>query len=459
MANVKFINTEYVAKADNWNKTRLACSANGIKDAGVTFLPMALDKDADKYKSYKQRALFLGVTGRTRAALVGAAFRIDPTFSEDLPTQMEFVTNDFDGSGVSIDQVAKRMVSEIQTVGRNGLLVDFPLVPVGASREDELKLGVHPFAASYAAESIINWEETKVNGKTQLSMVVLRESTQEARQDDEFEKELVTRYRSLQLIDGLYVVRLWNSDGELMGEPSEPKIRGQRLNYIPFYFTGSEDNKASVDEIPLEPIAEINVGHYRNSADFEKNLHIYSGGTMVVMSSMDSAEWNEVNPNGVVVGADSGIKLMQGDDAKLLQLEPAGAVNEAMIRKEEQMISIGARMITSGNINETAEAARISASSETSTLSTIVGNTEETLNRALAVMAEAVGVDAPIYNMNRDFFDSKLTAQEFMAINVMYDAGHIAGSDVKNVLRKSGIVGAERTDKDIDDENASASPV
>lgn len=459
MANVKYTNTEYVAKADNWAKTRLACSANGIKDAGILYLPMALDKDQDKYTAYKQRALFLGVTGRTRSALVGAAFRVDPTFAEDLPSQLDFITSDFDGSGVSIDQVAKRMVSEIQTVGRNGLLVDFPTVPEGASREDELKLGVHPFAASYAAESIINWEETKVNGKTQLSMVVLKEVTQEAREGDEFEKEAVTRYRSLQLINGLYVVRLWDSEGELIGEPSEPRINGMRLDYIPFYFTGSEDNKASVDEIPLEPIAEINIGHYRNSADFEKNLYIHSGGTMVVMSSMDSAEWKEVNPNGVVVGADSGIKLMQGDDAKLLQLEPASAVNEAMIRKEEQMISIGARMITSGNINETAEAARISASSETSTLSTIVGNIEETLNRALAVMAEALKVDAPVYSMNRDFFDSKLTAQEFMAINVMYDAGHIARSDVKNILRKSGIVGAERTDKDIDDENASASPV
>ena len=106
-----------------------------------------------------------------------------------------------------------------------------------------------------------------------------------------------------------------------------------------------------------------------------------------------------------------------------------------------------------------ADATIISASSETSTLSSIIGNIEESLKRALAVMAESLKVDAPVYSMIRDFFDSTLTAQAFMAINVMYDAGHIERSDVKNILRKSGIVGEEHTDKDIDDENASASPV
>jgi len=40
-----------------------------------------------------------------------------------------------------------------------------------------------------------------------------------------------------------------------------------------------------------------------------------------------------------------------------------------------------------------------------------------------------------------------------MAINTMYDMGHIAKSDVRNVLRKSGVVDAERLDSDIDSEN------
>jgi len=455
MSNVRFIHPEYAAKADNWRKTRLACSASGIKDAGETYLPIAQDKDPVKYAAYKQRALYLGVTGRTRSALVGAAFRVEPSFGEDLPTQLEFIQDDFDGSGMSVDQVSKRMVSECHTTGRHGLLVDFPSVPAGISREEEERLGIAPYAVSYNAESIINWEESKVNGKTQLSMVVLQEVSREAKDGDEFETEQVIRYRSLQLIDGRYVVRLWDEGGDAIGEPLEPRINRQRLDYIPFFFTGSEDNKACVDDIPLESIADINIGHYRNSADLEKNLFIHSGGLVVISSSMDSTEWNEVNPTGVAVGADSGLKLNQGDDAKLLQLGPAQAVDEAMVRKEEQMIAIGARLITSGNINETAEAARISASSETSVLGTIVDNVEETINKALAVMAEALSVDAPAYKMNRDFFDSKLTAQEFMAINVMYDAGHLAQSDVRNVLRKNGVVNAERTDLEIDNENAS----
>ena len=65
---------------------------------------MELDKDQDKYTAYKQRALFLGVTGRTRSALVVAAFRVDPTFAEDLPSQLVFSTRDFKGQASQMIQ-------------------------------------------------------------------------------------------------------------------------------------------------------------------------------------------------------------------------------------------------------------------------------------------------------------------------------------------------------------------
>lgn len=458
MADVKYQHPEYQEALPRWIMTRLAATPNGIKKAGEKYLPKGADKDADKYKTYKQRALYLGVTGRTKSALTGAVFRKEPSFSEDLPESLSFVEDDLDGEGMGIDQVAKRMVSEIQVTGRNGILVDFPNVPEGASREDEQRMGVKPYAASYAAESIINWETTKENGTNKLSMAVLCEKSYKARDGDIFAREEVIKYRALLLVDGLYENRLYDDSGEII-ETFEPRLNGQRMDYIPFFFTGSEDNKPCVDDIPLESIAEINIGHYRNSADFEKNLYIHSGGTLGITTSMDTDTWKQMNPNGVLVGADQGVFLGDSGSMSLLQLEPAQATSEAMKAKEDQMVSIGARLITTNAINETAEAARIAASSETSVLSTIVGNVEDTLNAVVSLMAEFVGAEAPKYVMNRDFFDTVLSAQEWMAANVSADRGDISQSDLRGLLRRAGILDADRSDKDIDSENASNTPL
>lgn len=458
MADVKYQHLAYDEALPSWQKTRLAATASGIKKAGVKYLPKGADKNDEKYAVYLQRALYLGVTGRTNSALTGAVFRKEPSFTEDLPESIEFIESDFDGEGMGIDQVAKRMVSEILLTGRNGILVDFPSVPEGASREDEQRMGVKPYAASYTAESIINWETTKENGTNKLTMVVLCEKSFKSKDGDRFSREEVLTYRALILDDGLYINQLYDDSGDLI-EEFQPKLNGERMDFIPFYFTGAEDNKPTVDEIPLESIAEINIGHYRNSADFEKNLYIHSGGTLGITTSMGSDEWKEMNPNGILVGADQGVFLGDSGSMTLLQLEPASATSEAMKAKEDQMVSIGARLITTNAINETAEAARIAASSETSVLSTIVGNIETTLNLVVELMAEFMKAEAPKYSLNREFFDSVLTAQEWMAANVSADRGDIAQSDLRNMLKRAGILDADRSDKDIDSENASNTPL
>jgi len=458
MADVKYHHPAYDAALPSWQKTRLAATANGIKLAGEAYLPKGADKDADKYTAYKQRALYLGVTGRTNAALTGAVFRKEPSFNEDLPESIAFIESDFDGEGMGVDQVAKRMISEILLAGRNGILVDFPSVPEGASREDEQRMGVKPYAASYAAESIINWETTKDNGTNKLTMVVLCEKSLKSKDGDRFAREEVLAFRALILDDGLYINQLYDDSGDLI-EEFQPRLNGQRMDFIPFYFTGAEDNKPTVDEIPLESIAEINIGHYRNSADFEKNLYIHSGGTLGITTSMDSETWAAMNPNGVLVGADQGVFLGDTGSMSLLQLEPASATSEAMAAKESQMVSIGARLITTSAINETAEAARIAASSETSVLSTIVGNVESTINAVVKLMAEFMNTEAAKYSINREFFDSVLTAQEWMAANVSADRGDISQSDLRGMLRRAGILDADRSDKDIDSENASNTPL
>lgn len=454
MTGVKYVHPEYIKSAPYWLLTIDAASDYGVEAHADKYMEAGeAKKKAANYPEFTKRALYLGVTGRTRSTLVGAACNKPAKFDGDLPAQLEYFKNDFDGQGMSIDQFATRMIFDIITTGRRGSIVEFPVIGEGLSKEDEDRLGVHPYSQAYNALSIINWEEN-IDG---ISMVVVKECEYQSRDGSRFERELVEKYKSFTLVDGIYTAEDWDESGDLVGEPIEPKILGKKQSKIPFYFTGSEDNKACIDTIPLYSIAKTNIGHWRNSASYEENLYNYAAATLVVMSSMGNDDFKDANPGGLLVGAGNGVKLEQGDDAKLLQIEAATGVSEAMKTKLADMVAIGASLITQQGVNETATAAKIAASGEKSVLSTIVDNVEDTMNDMIDQHCAYYNIsNPPKYVMNRQFFDSDLSAQDLMAINVLYEAGHIAQADVRSKLKSSSILDADRTDKMIDDENASA---
>ena len=82
------------------------------------------------------------------------------------------------------------------------------------------------------------------------------------------------------------------------------------------------------------------------------------------------------------------------------------------------MVAIGARLVQRGGSAETAEAARINASAEASTLDTLVNNASECIEAALEDMALFLGDDPEVieYRLNTDFWATGLSAQDLQAI-------------------------------------------
>lgn len=197
------------------------------------------------------------------------------------------------------------------------------------------------------------------------------------------------------------------------------------------------------------------------SADSAKNLHIHSGGTLVVSSEMSAEQWAEYNKTGVTVGADQGMFLGASGSANLLQLNPASAVEEKLRTLESQMIAVGAHLITDATSNETAEAARIDASGKASSLSTAVGNVSEGLEAALEDMARFMGgnPDAVKYKLNQQFYPDNLDAQTIMAMIQLLDRQVIAVQDVRTKLRGGGLIAQNRTDEELDAEVGDVEPL
>ena len=63
------------------------------------------------------------------------------------------------------------------------------------------------------------------------------------------------------------------------------------------------------------------------------------------------------------------------------------------------------------------------------------------------------------FSLNRQYFDTKLTAQEIMVIMQAADRGDIAQSDVRDNLKRGGYLSETRTDEEIDSEAEIQPPV
>lgn len=436
-----------------WTLTRDAVDAERVRKAKTKHLPELSDhKDnPERYDAYWCRGYYVNVTGRTRDGLVGAVFRQDPII--ELPPELEYALEDCDGGGMSLNQKGKAAVGDTLEVGRYGLLADFPTAEEGATAERTANL--RATMPSYPAENILNWRYEYIDGVLRLTLVVLKEMDNKPL--DEFRSELVDRYRVLRLDERGYTQQVYDENKQAMGEAiAITKPDGSKWDHIPFHFAGSEDNKPDVDRAPLYDIAQINIAQYRNIADREETLHIAGQPTLMMGGTIDAQTFKDMNPNGVQIGARKGHWLGDNGFAVMLQADAVDAHQVAIDKKSEQMVSIGARLITASTGNQTAEAARIAASSEHSVLSTLVGNVSEALEAALEDMAIFMGADVSKvkFDLNRDFWEETADPQLVMAMIQMADRGDIAQTDVRSYVRRTGMIDENRTDEVIDEDVA-----
>ena len=424
---------------------------DALKAKATTYIPEFEDGDEKRYKAYVIRANYLNVTARTQNGLVGAIFRRDP--KTELPTQLEYLLEDFDGGGQSLIQLGKESSLDVLATGRYGFLTDYPAAPEGLTVEQVEAFKVRAAIATYKNESIIDWKTKKVGGATILTQVRLVENVTVP--VDEYETKEEKQCRVLSLDDsGNYIQQIFNEAEELI-ETIEPKgVTGQRLNYIPFSFAGADNNLPDPDKPPMYDIAKVNISLFRNSADYEESLFIHGQGTLFVSSDMSVDQFTKANPNGVMVGSRKGHFLGANGDAKLVQVEANSAIREAMEDKEDAMKMIGARMATDRTGTQTAEAAKIDSSAETSVLSTITGNVSEAIENALKFACDFMGGDPEkvVFTLNQSFFDETATFQDLMALISLEDRGTIAKADTRAKLRKSGWIDKNRTDAEIDEE-------
>ena len=158
---VEYVLPEVEESLPLW-KTVRDCIAgqHAIKKAGIRYLPMPnpddkSDENRLRYANYQARGVFVNFTGRTLSGMTGAVFGKDAVAT--LPEPLLPMYQNVDGGAVTLDQLAKQVLSDVISVGRCGLLTDYPTLTRPASRAEIAEGRIRPVVQFYFAEPMINW--------------------------------------------------------------------------------------------------------------------------------------------------------------------------------------------------------------------------------------------------------------------------------------------------------------
>lgn len=424
------VNTEhpsYKNMKTEWKKARdCASGQKAIHEAGATYLPKLKGQDEEEYKAYKNRAQFFNASWRTIDALVSMLNRKPPEIK--VPASIESLLENVTVSGKDINTFIQQVATEIMTVGRIGILTDYPQTNTeGMTKADAEKLNLRPSLNIYNTENIINWKVELINNQLTLTLLVLTEQAA-LPSSDEFEHKTETHYRVLDLVNMkvgeetrlVYRVRVYKIDETakaqgLVSGPSYPMMNGKPLERIPFDCITIDDLTMDVDDPPLNDLFDANIAHYMLDADLKHGLH-FTGLPQPWVAGYQLRE-------GEKLSIGSGVAWCFADsqaNADYLEFDGQGlsAISDEKKEIEQQMAILGARLLTAEKKDaETAQTAQIHRMGENSILANIANTLGIGLTQALKRFTEWAGADPATVRVtiNKEFLPTEITPQEITA--------------------------------------------
>ncbi len=442
----------YELREDQWMKiSTIIAGDEAIKEAAETYLPKLGGQDDSDYQAYRDRGSFFNATGRTICGLTGAVMRKDPDV--EVPSNIEPFLEDITSSGLSFQEVTRDTVGYLLSHGTYGILVDMSIDPSETPR---------PYFATYTPFDIINWRTKKIGSKDVLTLLVLAEEITKPNEADTFETEKTEQIRVLSLDEetGKLTVQLWQKEMDEESDKSEdvqwnqidvvegvkdfiPKARGKPLDYIPFVFFGALDNTPIPSKPPLLDLANLNIKHWQVSVDYYHGLHFCA------LPTPWAAGWPKdtklhIGPGKAWVSEDSSAQC------GFLEFTGSGlkAVDAALSKLEKLMAVLGARMLEEQRkAVESAETARIRASEDTATLSTIVGSVNAGMTVALGYMCDWLGTSKEniVVTLNSDYISQQIPPAEITALLSAYQAQAISLDTFLHKLKTGEILPKGRT--------------
>ena len=436
-----------------WQKCRDAIAGEDeIKFKKEKYLPKPSGMDELDYKGYIGRAQFFNAGGRTLDGLAGMLNR-KPAIIE-VPEGMEKYLENVDGKGHTIQQFIDMCCKDVLTTGWGSVLVDMPKTSDSISQADFEKNGLYAYMVYYKAEASTKWKWETEGRSQHLRYVILKEPTV-VDAVGEFNTEVKNYYRVLQIDPetGNYKQTLYD-DKLIPIEEVEPKSSKGNFKYLPFSFLSTNSEP---EEPILSDLINVNLSHYRKSADYENGLHWTGVPTPFERGWTPETTYddkgNEVAPKPMKLGGTQFLYFPSGtEQVGYLEFSGSGLsqIANAMADDKDSMAVLGARIIANQKKGvESAETAKIHNSAENSVLASFANNMSQIFSRLLRIYLEwstgsEIDPESVKVKINTDFDVATMSATELTALVSLWQSGGIAKSDLFRNLKEGEILDADR---------------
>jgi len=313
--------------------------------------------------------------------------------------------------------------------------------------------GSAPFISTFNAESILDWKEELVGGRQKLTRLRLHEDNDDL-DDTGVEQHLLLTLEPAYTVRRFHVTRKRNgpdmtTEEVQVGEDIVPTIDGAPLLDIPAVVVSPYNLKADVEKPPFLDLVNVNLAHWRVSADYYWSLFLTSQPTPWVAGSLNDKNMPRQ------IGSGAFWVLPQGATAGMLEFTGAGiaAQKTALDDLTAQMATLGARMVYDGKgRNETTDTAKLRTRSELSLLHSSVNMVEAAIVKLLRLAAEWTQVgskDQVSLKLHRDFITAQMDPAVLNALIKAWQAGAISHDTLLMNLKKGELMDVNRA---LDDE-------
>lgn len=444
---------QYVEFIDKWTLIDDIIEQTNLDNYLIELNPSdTSDSNKARNEAYKQRALFYALTTQTITGMLGTTFSKMPEL--EAPESMMYLADNIDGAGNNIYQQSSLVVKKVLSISRSGLYVSFPRTDGEVSKAD-MNDGIAVATIQHVeAKDIINWDVTTIGAKTKLSLVVIQGSKTII---EDYVHKIIPTIRELFLENGIYGERIWEKPLDkwvVVDEYFPTDKTGNTFTEILFQFVGSVNNDANVDSPNMLAMAEVNVSHYRNSADFEDSVW-YAGQAQAYMVGITQSHLDLMIENNMYVGSRELIGVPDGGKFGYESAPPNPLVRQAMVDKLEMMIGLGARMVTEGGVAKTAEQSGNERETQYSAMTLGVKNVSDAYEQAMQWVSlfmtggEAEGLT---FQLNTDFIKPDSSPAELKEMIMGFMAGSIPVSDYVRYMKDSGKFDEEKPNEDYEEE-------
>jgi hypothetical protein len=414
----------YKKQETNWMYVEAISGGElSVKDAGTLLLPKLTGQTPEEYKAYKGRGAFYNIFSRTILGYIGLILKKEPKVVQE-SSQLKKLLTTLTLQKESFREVIRLVVQKLLEKGYLGILVDMP--PANDSENTATR---DPYLSLYNADSILNFRQDEDGN---LTMLCLSESISRIDPENEFGTINIDQVRVLKIesvpseVEGgegynQLVVYIYEKIEDarkvkwVLRETIFPSIMGKPMGYIPFVFFGTKSNSPIPDNPPLMDLIFLNIKHWQVTVDYYHALHYCAIPT----------PWAAGFKSGSKL-AIGGQKAWVSDDSQAscgyLEFSGQGvaSIETALARLETQMAIMGARILLEEQKQaaETAETWKIRSTGDSASLSIIVNNVEEGMEKVFGFMELWMGKESSEAKaeLNKEFVSQKLSAQEVVAL-------------------------------------------